>query len=69
VLSLRREFGEPDAGLDPPLWVRLLPVFVAIILAQVIAPNEWSIVALFAIAAPLVALTRAGLVLYRRRSA
>jgi hypothetical protein len=67
-----------DRSLWPPadtlrdtalLWVTLLPLFAAIVLAQVVAPNEWSVVALIAIAAPLVALTRAGLVLHRRRTA
>ena len=65
VLGVRRE---PDDG-SHPWWAVLPAIFTAIILAQLIAPNEWSIVALIAIAAPLVVLSRAGLVLHERRSA
>ena len=71
VLGFRRD---PDDA-PPPLWAVLVPIFIAIILAELIAPNEWSIVALIAIAiaiaiaAPLVVVSRAALVLHDRRSA
>jgi hypothetical protein len=67
LLSFRGELR--DDSPEPPMWARLLPVFVAIVVADLIVGDKWFPIALVAIAAPLVALTRAGLVLHRRRSA
>jgi len=67
-LSFRGEPADP-AREETPMWARLLPLFVAIVIADLVAPGEWFVVALIAITAGLVVLTRAGLVLYRRRPA
>ena len=66
VLNVRRA---PENAPEPPMWARLVPLFAAIILAQLVAPNEWSIVALFAIAGLLFGLTRAGRILHERGTA
>ena len=50
-----------------PLWYRLVPLFAAIFIADLIANDHWFPFTLVAVAAPLFVLARAGLVLQRRR--
>jgi hypothetical protein len=45
----------------------LIPIFISIVVADELADGAWFVFALIAIATPLVALARAGLVLWWRR--
>jgi hypothetical protein len=64
LLSFR---GGPDSVLSVPLWFRLVPLFVAIVIADLIADEHWYPFTLVAVAAPLFVLARVGLVLQRRQ--
>jgi len=60
--------GGPDGGVASiPLWYRLVPLFAAIFIADLIANEHWFPFALVAVAAVLFVLARVGLVLHRRQ--
>ena len=50
-----------------PLWFRLVRLFAAIFIADLIADDHWFPFTLVAVALPLFVLARAGLVLQRRQ--
>ena len=56
--------GEP--ARDVPIWYRLVPLFAAIFIADLIANEHWFPFTLVAVAVPLFVLARAVLVLQRR---
>ena len=55
------------ATYDVPLAAILIPLFIAIVIATVIAEGDWFYVAIFAMALPLVVLTRFVLAIRSRR--
>jgi len=59
--------GPDSAVASTPLWFRLVPIFAAIFFADLIADDHWFPFTLVAVAAPLFALARVGLVLQRRQ--
>ena len=64
VLSSR---GGSDRDIaSVPLWFRLVPLFVAIVIADLIADDHWFPFTLAAVAAPLFMLARAALMLRER---
>ena len=55
------------ATYDAPLAAVLIPLFIAILIATVVAEGDWFYVAIFALALPLVVLTRFVLAVWSRR--